>query len=139
MSKTPAPGPYEVVVVEDAQGRSGEKWIMIRNQGGAIATVYPAKDAAGTARLLAASWKLLDRLGVARAFIEDQIETLERSYLPEPNEAEADELTEARWLLETIRYVIAEAEGQEYSNATRSDPASEPEGNTKSVFPEEVL
>lgn len=60
MSKTHAPGPYEVVMVEDAQGKNGEKWIMIRNEGGAIATVYPAKEGEATAKLLAAAPELLE-------------------------------------------------------------------------------
>ncbi len=62
MSKQPAPGPYEVVMVEDAQGKAGERWIMIRNADGAIATVYPAKNAEATANLLAASWEMLESL-----------------------------------------------------------------------------
>jgi hypothetical protein len=77
MSKTHAPGPYEVVVVEDAQGRKGEKWIMIRNEGGAIATVYPATESKETANLLAASWGLLEACKLARAVAQDQVDELE--------------------------------------------------------------
>ena len=60
MSKTHAPGPYEVVMVDDAAGKSGDKWIMIRNKGGAIATVYPARDGKETANLFAAAPELLE-------------------------------------------------------------------------------
>jgi hypothetical protein len=67
--KTPAPGPYEVVTVIDeegkARGKNGEQWILIRNETGAIATVYPARDAEATARLLAASWRLLEAAKIA--------------------------------------------------------------------------
>jgi hypothetical protein len=77
MSKTHAPGPYEVVVVEDAQGKNGDKWIMIRNEGGAIATVYPAREGMETAKLLAASWGLLEACKLARAVAQDQVDELE--------------------------------------------------------------
>ena len=64
--KTPAPGPYEVAIVIDeegkARGRNGERWVLIKNADGAIASVYPGRDAEATANLLAASWELLDSL-----------------------------------------------------------------------------
>lgn len=139
-----APGPYEVVTIIDeegkARGRNGEKWLLIRNADGAIASVYPGQDAEGTARLLAASWNMRDRLGVARAFIEDQLAVLERSYLPEPNEAEKEELAETQYLLDTIRYVIAEAEGNQLSSVPTPPSAPDSgEANTKNVFPDKPL
>jgi hypothetical protein len=76
MSKTHAPGPYEVVVVEDAQGKNGDKWILIRNEGGAIATVYPARDSKETANLLAAAPELLEALKLARAVAQDEMDRL---------------------------------------------------------------
>lgn len=64
--KQPAPGPYEIAIIIDeegkARGRNGEQWILIRNADGAIASVYPGKDAEGTARLLASSFELLEAL-----------------------------------------------------------------------------
>ncbi len=58
-----APGPYEVVPVErQAFERAGEQWVMIRNEAGAIAAVYPARDAKETATLLAAAPGMLAAL-----------------------------------------------------------------------------
>ncbi len=78
--KLPAPGPYEVVIVEAAEsiGRDGSKWVMIRNEGGAIATVYPAKEAEATARLLAAAWDLLEAVILAIPFVEGKNERVEQ-------------------------------------------------------------
>lgn len=136
--KTPAPGPYEVAVIIDeegkARGRNGERWVLIRNADGAIASVYPGRDAEATADLLAASWHMLDRLRVARAFIEDQLAVLERSYLLDPNEAEAEELRETQYLLDTMRYVIQEAEGDTH----RTPPGRTEESPTKPEDPTEA-
>jgi hypothetical protein len=66
MTKTPAQGPYEVVTVIDeegkARGKNGEQWLLIRNEEGAIASVYPGREAVATARLLAASYTMLEAL-----------------------------------------------------------------------------
>jgi hypothetical protein len=68
-SKIPAPGPYEVAIIIDEEGKArgskGEKWILIKNADGAIATVYPASNAEATANLLAASASLLEQLRIA--------------------------------------------------------------------------
>src|ERR1700677_2406434 len=78
MTKTPAQGPYEVVTVIDeegkARGKNGEQWILIRNADGAIATVYPGREAEAPARLLAAAWSLRDRLREARSFVANSRE-----------------------------------------------------------------
>jgi hypothetical protein len=58
-SKIPAPGPYEVAIVIDEEGKArggrGERWILIKNPDGAIATVYPALNGEATAKVLAAA------------------------------------------------------------------------------------
>lgn len=76
-----APGPYEVAVIIDeegkARGRNGERWVLIRNADGAIASVYPAREAEATAQLLAASWNMLKALRLARAVAQDEIARLQ--------------------------------------------------------------
>ena len=98
-----APGPYEVVTIIDeegkARGRNGEKWLLIRNADGAIASVYPGQDAEGTARLLGGSWNLLERLKVARAFVADALETLYNSCEPNPSVAEAEAMNDTSDLI----------------------------------------
>ena len=67
----PAFGPYEVAIIIDeegkARGRNGERWVLIRNAEGAIASVYPGRDAEATANLLAASWDMLEACRIALA------------------------------------------------------------------------
>jgi hypothetical protein len=70
-TKPPAPGPYEVVPVEDARDKSGNGFFMIRNEQGAIATVYPNKEAEGTANLLAAAPDLLQNLKEIAGFLAE--------------------------------------------------------------------
>jgi len=67
-----APGPYEVVKVEDLPDSKGNRFFMIRNEQGAIATVYPRPDAEGTANLLAAAPDLLEMLKRVRIHTPDE-------------------------------------------------------------------
>lgn len=50
--------------------------------------------------------ELLKALKLGRAIIADELEVLERRYLPEPSQKEAEELTELRVALETIDAAI---------------------------------
>jgi hypothetical protein len=59
---------------------------------------------------------LLKTLRAARAFIQDELEVLERSYLPAPSAKEEDELTDARILLSRIDRGLVKGQqlGSEY-------------------------
>jgi len=73
-NQSPAPGPYEVQIVIDEEGKArgskGERWILIKNDDGAIATVYPAHNGEATAQLLAASYQMFGALESIRSLIE---------------------------------------------------------------------
>ena len=101
----PAPGPYEVVVVIDEEGKArgarGEKWVLIKNDDGAIASVYPAVNSEATARILAAGSELLKQLKLAVAVIEDNKDNL----------ASID-LDEKQMLLGGMKLAIAQATGE---------------------------
>ena len=135
--KTPAPGPYEVAIVIDeegkARGRNGERWVLIKNADGAIASVYPGRDAEATADLLAASYELLGALREARDFIDAQLDVLRNSYLPEPTEDEAQELTETRELLDNCNYAIVRA-----TEGISAPPGRTDRGRTKPEDPTEA-
>ena len=108
-----APGPYEVVTIIDeegkARGRNGEKWLLIRNADGAIASVYPGQDAEATAKLLAASFAMLKACKLGQAMCQDEVDRL-RSLESEGWNTEWEEAT-ARLL--TFDAAIAAAEGRE--------------------------
>jgi hypothetical protein len=143
----PAPGPYEVVTVIDEEGKArgskGEQWILIKNEDGAIATVYPDPKAPGTARLLGMSWELLQRLKETREAaahlmqVVDALATLHKVdiglYLDDKHEGFGTKAD----------LTIMKAEGRSVSSflpgRTVEAPAErEPqsEANTESVFPE---
>jgi hypothetical protein len=124
---------------------------MIRNEGGAIATVYPAKDAEATANLFASSPSLV----IDREELLDALRGLR-------NRGEASQCfcgiydqPDRRHTIqcEAATNAIAKAEGRStftppfglidtYPGLTEAippEPKPSPEANTKSVFPEELL
>jgi len=121
--------PWEVVIPEETDSAVGRFYI-IRAADVTIAAVYPTpqnvRQAKANADLMGAAPYLLDRLKVARAFIEDSFDVLERSYSPVPSAEESEELGECRELLNGIDAAIYHA-----SPGRALEPATEPQNPTE--------
>lgn len=135
--KTPAPGPYEVAIIIDeegkARGRNGEQWVLIRNADGAIASVYPGRDAEATANLLAASWTLLDACKLGRAIAQDEVDRL--SSLETETEGWNTDLEEAKSRLYAFEYALEMAVGRKPATTA---PGRTEESPTKPEDPTEA-
>lgn len=74
-------------------------------------------EANANAQLIAAAPNLLQACKLAEGLIVKEIETMKRSFLPDPNDSEAAEIEVAEIRLQLIRAAISKAEGCQWATS----------------------
>ena len=69
-------------------------------------------EVSANARLIAAAPELYEALVQARTFIEEELETRQASFLPDPTDAESTYLSDAGQALTVAKAALAKAEGR---------------------------